>query len=63
MICANVLGSCYGTPGPTDFTFPRISVRDMVSAHQLLKNHLNLGLLIQINIFIANENKMCTFKT
>ena len=42
MICANVLGSCYGTTGPTDFTFPRISVRDMVSAHQLLRNHLNI---------------------
>lgn len=42
MICANVLGSCYGTTGPTDFTFPRISVRDMVSAHQLLKNHLDV---------------------
>ena len=26
MICANVLGSCYGTTGPTDFTFPRLSL-------------------------------------
>lgn len=42
VICANVLGSCYGTTGPTDFTFPRITIRDMVSAHQILKNHLGI---------------------
>ena len=41
IVCANILGSCYGT------TFehtskPLITIRDMVSAHQKLANHLNI---------------------
>lgn len=59
IICANMLGSCYGSSGPTDVDpatgrawlqhFPFITVRDMVAAHRILADHLGLqriGLLI-----------------
>lgn len=53
VVCANILGSCYGTTGPTDMnaqtgqpyfsSFPLITIRDMVKAHQLLKKHLGIS--------------------
>lgn len=52
VICANVIGSCYGSSGPlTPFTeggtpmyedFPNLTVRDMVNAHKLLMEHLGI---------------------
>ncbi|MBK7129347.1 MAG: homoserine O-acetyltransferase [Crocinitomicaceae bacterium] len=46
IICANVLGSCYGTTGAQDLErpldFPSITVKDMVHAHELLAEHLQL---------------------
>lgn len=51
VICANVLGSCYGSTGPLSDDengrlylnqFPLITIRDMVKAHMLLANHLNV---------------------
>lgn len=49
IVCANVLGSCYGSTGPTDERFqsswekfPLVTVRDVVKAHFLLQKHLNL---------------------
>lgn len=42
IVCANVLGSCYGTTGPEDFSFPFITISDMVKVHQLLRDHLNV---------------------
>lgn len=51
-ICANFLGSHYGTTGPLSVNpatgekwygdFPRVSVRDMVRVHQLLAEHLGI---------------------
>lgn len=51
-ICANFLGSHYGTTGPLEINpatgepwygdFPLITVRDMVKAHQLLAEHLGI---------------------
>ncbi len=53
VICANILGSPYGTVSPlhenpetgepyyTDF--PKVTIRDMVRAHSLLANHLGIG--------------------
>ncbi len=45
IVCANILGSCYGSTGPLSVNadtglpdyhlFPDISVRDMVTAHEL----------------------------
>ena len=52
IVCANVLGSCYGSTGPTTPTgprqkppytaFPRLTVRDLVAAHEQLRQHLGL---------------------
>lgn len=52
IVCANIIGSCYGTTGPlsTDprtgkpyfHQFPLITIRDMVKAHILLRQHLGI---------------------
>jgi homoserine O-acetyltransferase len=52
IVCANILGSNYGTTSPLStnsvtglpyyLAFPQISVRDMVKAHQLLAEHLEI---------------------
>lgn len=53
IICANILGSCYGTTGPLSVNpdtgqlyyhlFPFITIRDMVKAHMLLRQHLGIN--------------------
>jgi homoserine O-acetyltransferase len=50
IVCANVLGSCYGTTGPASVNpetgkpwlreFPFITIRDLVKVHEILRNHL-----------------------
>ncbi|MGC4036911.1 MAG: homoserine O-acetyltransferase [Chitinophagaceae bacterium] len=62
IVCANILGSCYGTTGPlsinsttgkpyyTDFPFP--TIRDMVKAHILLRKHLGID---KINLLIGGS--------
>jgi homoserine O-acetyltransferase len=51
IVCANVIGSCYGSTGPVSpgeierpklDRFPDITIRDMVHAHELLRGHLGL---------------------
>lgn len=52
IVCANILGSCYGTTGPLSLDpsakqpyysqFPFITIRDMVNAHILLRKHLGI---------------------
>lgn len=52
IVCANILGSCYGTTGPLSnnqqtgapyfHQFPFITIRDMVRAHQLLAAQLHI---------------------
>ncbi len=52
IVCANMLGSCYGTTGPDHINpetgekygldFPLITVKDMVKAHKLLQEHLGI---------------------
>ena len=52
IVCANILGSCYGTTGPLSnqketsssyfSNFPIVTVRDMVNAHILLANYLGI---------------------
>ena len=51
-VCANIIGSCYGTTGPTSInpatgepyydSFPLVTVRDMARAHLLLADHLGI---------------------
>lgn len=53
IICANILGSCYGSTGPKDFNpitgerylreFPLLTIRDLVKAHELLRAHLGIS--------------------
>lgn len=52
IVCANILGSCYGSSGPASIDprtgevygvdFPLITIRDMVQAHQRLAAHLGI---------------------
>lgn len=52
IVCANVLSSCYGTTGPASidpqhhapyfWTFPQVTIRDMVAAHEALRQHLGI---------------------
>ena len=51
VVCANALGSCYGTTGPGTLDgdgrrlgsrFPRVSVRDQARLHARLLNHLGV---------------------
>src|ERR1700712_4152694 len=47
IVCANILGSCYGSTGPHSVdpatnapyysNFPAVTIRDMVKAHMLLR--------------------------
>lgn len=52
IVCANILGSCYGSTGPLSNNasthqpyynrFPLVTIRDMVQAHILLRKHLGI---------------------
>ena len=52
VVCANVLGSCYGSTGahsinpgtgkPYMLDFPVVTIRDMVKAHEILRKHLGI---------------------
>ena len=52
IVCANILGSCYGTSGPIELdpstnknyflSFPQVTIRDMVAAHELLRKQLGI---------------------
>lgn len=52
IVCANILGSCYGSTGPMSknpetgqpyyHNFPLVTIRDMVQAHILLRKHLGI---------------------
>jgi homoserine O-acetyltransferase/O-succinyltransferase len=62
IVCANILGSCYGSTGPlsTDpetgrpyfMNFPQVTIRDMVKAHILLREHLGIR---KINMLIGGS--------
>lgn len=53
IVCANVLGSCYGSTGPLSVApetgqpryqqFPLLTIRDQVTAHEALRQHLGLA--------------------
>ncbi|MBE9583713.1 homoserine O-acetyltransferase [Mucilaginibacter sp. JRF] len=62
IVCANILGSPYGTTHPLDIdpetgepyylTFPEITIRDMVQAHRLLAEHLGID---KIDVLIGGS--------
>jgi len=52
IVCCNMLGSCYGTTGPSSidpktgkpyyFSFPKVTVRDIVRTQNLVREHLGI---------------------
>lgn len=62
IVCANIIGSCYGSSGPINInpetkqtyfsTFPQVTIRDMVQAHIILRKHLGLE---KINTLIGGS--------
>jgi len=61
VICANMLGSCYGSTGPASLdnkgkqyllSFPDITVRDIVKAHNQLREYLGIK---QIDIVVGGS--------
>ncbi|HEY4967613.1 MAG TPA: homoserine O-acetyltransferase [Puia sp.] len=62
IVCANILGSCYGSSGPLSenpetgipyySSFPMVTIRDMVKAHILLRKHLGIN---QIHLLIGGS--------
>lgn len=63
VICANILGSCYGTTGPLSINpdtgkprygrFPDLTVRDWVRAHMLLADHLGVDKLTLVGASVG----------
>ncbi|RPD46779.1 homoserine O-acetyltransferase MetX [Paracnuella aquatica] len=62
IVCANILGSCYGSTGPLStnpqtrtpyyLDFPFFTIRDMLAAHILLRKHLGIE---QIHLLIGGS--------
>lgn len=52
IICANVIGSPYGTTQPESLAFPQFSVRDIVNAHMTLATALDIQ---KINVAIGGS--------
>lgn len=62
IVCANILGSPYGTTNPTSISpatgqpyylsFPQYTIRDIVAAHRLLADQLNID---QISVLIGGS--------
>lgn len=62
VVCANILGSCYGSTGPLSINpstgepyygdFPKLTIRDMVKAHILLADALGLD---KINTLVGSS--------
>lgn len=62
IVCANILGSCYGSSGPLSvnpltkqryhLSFPQVTVRDMVKAHVLLRKHLGIE---QVHLLVGGS--------
>lgn len=62
IVCANILGSCYGSSGPLSIhpdtqkpyfsSFPQVTIRDMVNAHIILRKHLGIE---KINTLIGGS--------
>lgn len=61
IVCSNMLGSCYGSSGPSSkdvdgkeylLRFPKVTVRDIVQSHELLRRHLKID---EIDLLIGGS--------
>lgn len=62
IVCANIIGSCYGTTGPLSInpatakpyydTFPNITIRDVINVHMILAQHLQIE---QVEMIIGSS--------
>lgn len=62
VVCANIPGSCYGSSGPLSInpqtgkpyhnSFPMLTIRDMVKAHMLLREHLGI---VRIHLLVGGS--------
>ncbi|MEQ9466254.1 MAG: homoserine O-acetyltransferase [Ekhidna sp.] len=43
IVCANIIGSCYGSTEPKNYDFPTLTIRDIVEPLKQLKNHLGIA--------------------
>lgn len=58
IVCANILGSCYGSSGPLSInpttgepwydSFPKLTIRDVVKAHIILADYLGLNKIFSL---------------
>ena len=58
IVCANIIGSCYGTTGPRSINpetgstygldFPAFTMRDTAHFHELLANHLGISSILML---------------
>lgn len=58
VVCANIIGSCYGSTGPMSENpatgepwydnFPKLTIRDIVRAHILLADHLQISSIFSL---------------
>lgn len=59
IVCANILGSCYGSTGPSSYdkaplrSFPLVTIRDLVAAHELLREYLGIK---KIDFLVGGSN-------
>lgn len=59
VICANIIGSCYGSTGPSNYAkapmrqFPLVTIRDLVAAHEVLRKHLGIE---KIDFLVGGSN-------
>ena len=68
VVCVNVLGSCYGSSGPSELKpdgsgyylldFPKVTIRDIVRANILVRKHLGIE---KIDLLICGS--ICGFQT
>jgi len=59
IICANILGSCYGSTGPSNYdkapmrSFPLVTIHDLVAAHEILRKALGIE---KIDFLVGGSN-------
>ena len=58
IVCANILGSCYGTSFQKQEKLPLITIRDMVKLHQELAKFLQISEIELLSRRFSRRNAM-----